>query len=62
MPKTTIEDFTGLVRRAGLTLTAAQVKEIHNAWGYVEEMLERVRTPLLPRDAEPATIFKPENS
>jgi hypothetical protein len=62
MPKTTIEDFTALIRRAGLTLTTAQINEIYGAWGYVEDMLARIRTPALERDDEPATIFKPENS
>jgi hypothetical protein len=60
MPDTTLEDFTALVRRAGLALTAAQIAQLHGAWGYVEKMLARNRTPALPREAEPSHIFKPE--
>jgi hypothetical protein len=60
MPHTTLEDFTTLVRRAGLKLTDAQIAEIYGAWGYVEEMLARNRRPALTRQAEPSHIFKPE--
>jgi len=60
MPHTTLEDFTTLVRRAGLKLTDAQIAEIHGAWGYVAEMLARNRRPALARQAEPSHIFKPE--
>ena len=59
-PNTTRADFEALVRRAGLTLTDAQVGVIHEAWAYVEQMLERVRTPGRDRAAEPAHIFKPD--
>lgn len=62
MPDTTLEDFTALVRRAGLTLTDAQIADLHSAWGYVEGMLARNRTPALAREAEPALIFKPQES
>jgi hypothetical protein len=62
MPKTTLEDFTALIRRAGLELTPAKITELYGAWGYVEDMLARIRTPALESDAEPATIFKPEQS
>ena len=57
---TTLEDFKALVRRAGLTLTDAQLAEIYGAWGHVEGMLARIRTPMLPREAEPSHTFKPE--
>lgn len=60
MPNTTLEDFKVLVRRAGLTLTDAQLAEIYSAWGHVEGMLARIRTPMLPREAEPSHTFKPE--
>ncbi len=60
MPKTTLDDFKALVRRAGLRLTEAQTAELYAVWGYVEEMLVHIRTPLLPREAEPSHTFKPE--
>jgi hypothetical protein len=60
MPDTTLEDFTALVRRAGLALTEAQIVELYGAWGYVEKMLTRNRTPALAREAEPSHIFKPQ--
>ncbi len=56
----TFEDFKVLVRRAGLTLTDAQLAEIYGAWGHVEGMLARIRAPMLPREAEPSHTFKPE--
>jgi hypothetical protein len=60
MPYTALEDFTTLVRRAGLKLTNVEIAEIYGAWGYVEEMLARNRRPALAREAEPSHIFKPE--
>ena len=60
MPRTTLEDFAAMVRRAGLKLTTAQIAETHGAWGYVEEMLARNRKPALAREAEPSHIFKPD--
>ena len=59
-PNMPLADFEALVRRAGLTLTAAQVTEIYQGWFYVEGMLERIRTPLRGREAEPAHIFRPD--
>jgi hypothetical protein len=58
--KTSLTDFQALVRRAGLTLTEAQVAEIYLGWGYVEGFLERIRTPPREREAEPALVFQPE--
>jgi hypothetical protein len=62
MPNTTIEEFTAIVRRAGLRLTKDKIAELYAAWGYVEEMAARNRTPALPREAEPAHIFKPRDN
>jgi hypothetical protein len=62
MSDVTLADFVVLVRRAGLTLTEAQIAELHAVWGYVEAMLARNRTPALVREAEPALIFKPLES
>ena len=58
-PKTSREDFAALVRRAGLPLTSAQEREIYGAYGYIEDMIARVRGPgSRPREAEPAVIFR----
>ncbi len=59
-PKTSLQDFTALVRRAGLALTDAQINEIYKGWGYVERLLERIRVPGRGREAELAHTFKPE--
>ncbi len=61
-PKTSQADFEALVRRAGLSLTPAQIAEIYVGWGYVEGMLERIRTPPRGREAEPAHVFTPEGA
>jgi hypothetical protein len=59
-PKTNLEDFVVLVRRAGLALTEAQINEIYQGWGYVERMLERIRVPGRGREGELAHTFHPE--
>jgi hypothetical protein len=51
-----IERFTVLVERAGLTLTAEQFEELRRAYGQVERMQRNVRRPR-DRSAEPAHIF-----
>jgi len=53
-------DFEALVRRAGLSLTPAQVAELYKGWEYAEPMLERIRVHGRGREAEPALIFRPE--
>jgi hypothetical protein len=55
-PKITEAEFATLVKRAGLTLSDAQKAELYKAYGYVEAMIARVRTPR-GREAEPAHIF-----
>jgi hypothetical protein len=59
----TVEEFTVLVRRAGLPLDAAQQAVLHGVHGRLEEMMQRVRTPspgvTRGRGAEPAHIFVP---
>ncbi len=55
-------DFEALVRRAGLPLSAAECAELHGAYGHIEAMLERLRTPALPRAVEPATMFRAEEA
>ena len=49
-------EFATLVKRAGLNLTDQQRGELYKGYGYVEEMIARVRTPR-GREAEPAHIF-----
>ncbi len=58
-PKTSLPDLEALLRRAGLKLTPSDIASVHIGWGYAELMLERLRTPSLPREAEPMTTFKP---
>ncbi len=55
------QDFTALVRRAGLELSSTEMDELYGAWANVEPMLDRIRGGATrPREAEPAVIFKPE--
>jgi hypothetical protein len=61
-PKTSMADFTVLVRRSGLALTDAQIAEIYQGWGYIERLLERIRVPGRGREAELAHTFKPEGT
>ncbi len=58
MAKTSREDFEALVRRAGLSLSLDQITHIYEGWGYVEPMLDRIRTHGRGREAEPAHIFR----
>jgi imidazoleglycerol phosphate dehydratase HisB len=60
MAKTSREDFEALVRRAGVTLSQEQITQIHTGWGFVEPMLERIRTHGRDRPAEPAHVFRPD--
>jgi hypothetical protein len=48
-----------LLKRAGLTLTANQVKAILPGAGIVHGMIGRIHAPL-PREAEPAMTFDVE--
>jgi hypothetical protein len=45
-----------LVKRAGLTLTDQQRAALYEGYGYLEDMIAKVRTPR-GREAEPAHIF-----
>ena len=60
MPEIDLEDFAALIRRAGIKLPEAKITELYDAWGYVEKMLVRNRTPMTSREAEPSPTFKPE--
>ena len=60
-PRTTEAEFEALLRRAGLTLTPAQIAGIHAVFGAVEAMQDRIRSPGLPAEAEPATTFSADS-
>jgi hypothetical protein len=55
-PSITEAEFAILVKRAGLSLTDAQRAALFEGYGYLEDMVKRVRTPR-GREAEPAHIF-----
>jgi hypothetical protein len=48
-----------MLKRAGLALTANQVKAILPGAAIVQGMIERINAPL-PREAEPASTFDVE--
>ncbi|HEV3247630.1 MAG TPA: hypothetical protein VG124_10550 [Beijerinckiaceae bacterium] len=57
----TLESFAALVLRAGLSLSPSQMKELHEAYGHVAAMAERVRgTPSLTEES--AMIFVPHST
>jgi hypothetical protein len=60
-PRTSRTEFDALARRAGLQLSAAQSTELYAAWGTLETLIERLKTPY-PSSAEPATIFAVDKS
>ena len=56
------DDFAALVRRAGVSLSAAEIAELYGAWSDVEPMLERIRGGIRPRETEPALIFRADGA
>lgn len=58
-PSVTEVEFAVLVRRAGLPGDEAQRATLYEVYGYFEVMLERNRTPMRERRAEPAHVFIP---
>ena len=55
-------DFAALIHRAGLELPSAEIEELYGTWENIEPMLDRIRgRATRPREAEPATIFQPED-
>jgi len=60
-PPTTIDqaELDAILKRAGLTLTPEQVKEILPGAVIFQAMLARINEPL-PREAEPALTFDVE--
>jgi hypothetical protein len=55
-PSISEAEFATLVKRAGLTLTDQQRAALYEGYHFLEEMIERVRTPR-GVEAEPAHIF-----
>ena len=51
--------FAALVAATGLTLDPAQITSLREGYALVEPLLERLHAPL-PREAEPALTFIPE--
>ena len=49
-------EFDAAMIRAGVTLDPATAADIHQAFGALEALIERVEAPL-PREAEPGLIF-----
>lgn len=56
-PSIDLATFATLVDQSGLTLTLEQIASIYEGYGYLEAMIARVNAPL-PREAEPALIFR----
>lgn len=61
-PKISRAEFEALARSAGLALSEQQKAELYGAWGTLEQLIERLKTPPLPLAAEPATIFAVDKS
>lgn len=59
-PSIDLATFATLVDHSGLTLTPEQIASVYEGYGYLEAMIARVNAPL-PREAEPALIFRPED-
>jgi hypothetical protein len=54
-----LDVFGQMLDRTGLSLTDAQKAVLFKAWPMFQAMVARATAPL-PREAEPAVIFKPE--
>jgi len=55
-------EFDALLRQAGLAFSEPQRQELYGAWGTLEQLIARLRTPPLPPAAEPATIVVMDKS
>jgi hypothetical protein len=53
------QEFRALVDRSGLRLSDEQKSVLFEAYPMFQAMVARA-TPPMPREAEPAVIFKPE--
>lgn len=58
-PSIDLATFATLLDQSGLRLTLEQIASVYEGYGYLEAMIARVNTPL-PREAEPALIFRAE--
>jgi hypothetical protein len=56
-PKLTRAEFDALLRHAGLAFAEPQKQELYGAWGTLEALIARLKTPELPPEVEPATII-----
>ena len=59
MPAPSETEMTAILARNGLYLFPSQVRAILPGAAIVRDMIARVNAPL-PREAEPAVIFNPE--
>ncbi len=59
LPRTTAEQFAGIVERTGLSIAPEQVEEYHLAHDRLMVLLARLRKPNRPREVEPLAVFRP---
>ncbi len=55
----TLDEFGGMLDRAGLTLTDSQKSVLFDAYPMLQKMIERAK-PDMPREAEPSLTFTAE--
>jgi hypothetical protein len=56
-PSISEQDFSVLVAQTGLPLSPEQKRDLYEIYGFIEQQVARVHAPL-PREAEPALIFR----
>jgi hypothetical protein len=56
-PSISEQDFSVLVAQSGLPLSPEQKQDLFQVYGFIEQQVARVHAPL-PREAEPALIFR----
>ncbi len=52
----TLQEFSGMLDRAGLTLSDSQKAVLFEAYPLLQKMIARA-TPEMPREAEPSVMF-----
>lgn len=60
-PQISEAEFAALAAARGLVLKAEELADLHQAYGMVEAMVERVRA-VRPRELPPAVTFSPVGS
>lgn len=60
-PRISETDFAALVARTGIALSPAERQDIFDVFGLIEAMQDRIHAPL-PREAEPALTFRPDEA